>query len=175
MTCFFALTGSAFIDPETCPWVWLKFFYELYPKRAYRFAFPIGFLKVTERVPVGCSDLFTSIYCFACSKISFKFFVQAIFRWFLTCVYYIYLIRVHWSWNLSLGVIVKFSVGHIQTGNTDSLPLQVCGKSWQECRFLFHLSPSITWLASSQFLKFFKFSVVELSVSQRGTDTHLVY
>ena len=69
---------------------------------------PAGFWKVMARVTVGCSDLFASIYWFAWSKISFKFFVQALFCWFLTCVYFIYCIVVHWSWNLSLSVLETF-------------------------------------------------------------------
>ena len=40
-------------------------------------------------------------------KISFKSFVQAFFCWFLTCVYHIYWINIHWYWNLSAGVIAN--------------------------------------------------------------------
>ena len=68
---------------------------------------PSGLWKVMARVTVGCSDLFDSIYCFAWSKIYLKFFVQAFFYWLFTCKYHIYWTRVHWSWNLSLGVIAN--------------------------------------------------------------------
>ena len=46
----------------------------------------------------------------------------------------------HWSdqhlliLRLVLGCDCNFSVRRIQTGHTDLIPLQVCGRSWQECR-----------------------------------------
>ena len=58
-----------------------------------------------SRVPFVCSELFTSIYWYAWSKISFNFFTEALFYWLLTCVYHIYWIIVHWSWNLYSGAI----------------------------------------------------------------------
>ena len=67
--------------------------------------FPCSFSKVVARVPVGCSDLFPSIYWFAWSKISSTFLVQAFFCWLLTCLYNIYRSRIHLSWILSLGVL----------------------------------------------------------------------
>ena len=39
--------------------------------------------------------------------VSFKLFVQSIFCLFLTCMYHIYWISVHWSWKLSSGVIAN--------------------------------------------------------------------
>ena len=42
---------------------------------------------------------------FDVSKISFILFVQDLFCCFLTRVYHIYCISVHWYWNLSSGVI----------------------------------------------------------------------
>ena len=51
---------------------------------------------------------FAWIDFFDWSKISSKFFVQAFFCWLLTCVYCIYLISVHWYWNLSSGVIANY-------------------------------------------------------------------
>ena len=71
------------------------------------FAYPTGLWKVLEMVPFGCSDLFASMYCFDWSKISFKLFVQALFCWFLTCVYFIQWISAHWSLNLSLGMLAN--------------------------------------------------------------------
>ena len=59
-------------------------------------------------VPVGCSDLFISIYWFSWSKISFKFFVKSFFCWLLTFVYHIHWISIHWSWNLYSGVLANF-------------------------------------------------------------------
>ena len=52
LTCLFILIGSVFIDPETCPQVWLKFFCGPYPKRIYVFASPTGLWKVAARLPV---------------------------------------------------------------------------------------------------------------------------
>ena len=36
---------------------------------------------------------------------------QALFRWLLNCVCHIYWIHVHWSWNVSSGVIENFQWG----------------------------------------------------------------
>ena len=66
---------------------------------------PCRFVKFFGKVSGWFSELFASIYCFAWSKISFKFFVQALFRWFFICVYHIYWISIYWSWNLSLSVL----------------------------------------------------------------------
>ena len=56
--------------------------------------------------------LFFLISCWAFIPIqvpvSFKLFVESIFCLFLTCVYHIYFIIVHWSWKLSLGAISNF-------------------------------------------------------------------
>ena len=47
---------------------------------------------------------------------------------------------LHWSdqSSLILKLVIRcnwtFSLGHIQTGLTDFLPLQVCGRSWWGCR-----------------------------------------
>ena len=99
---------SVLIDPETCLRVWLKIICGPYLNRMYRFASPVGLWKVMVRVPVGCSAFFASIYCFSWSKISFRFFIQAFFCSFLTCVYHIYWIIIHWFWNLSSGFIENF-------------------------------------------------------------------
>ena len=48
-----ALIGSAFIDPGTCPRVFLQIFCRSYPNRTYGFSCPIGFRKFVVRVPVG--------------------------------------------------------------------------------------------------------------------------
>ena len=105
LTCLFAQIGSVFIDHETCPRACLIFVFGKYSKRADRFTSSTGLCKVVLRVPVGCSYLFPSIDCFDWSKISFKFFVQALFCWLLYFVYFVYWISVHWYWNLSLGVL----------------------------------------------------------------------
>ena len=107
LTCLFEWIGSGFIDPETFPRVWFKIVCGPYPNRTYGFDPPVVFWKVEPRVPVGCSDLFASIDCFAWYKMYFRFFVQALFCCLLTYVYHIYWISVHWSWNLSLGVIAS--------------------------------------------------------------------
>ena len=39
--------------------------------------------------------------------------------------------------KIVLGCVTKFSVGRIQNGHTDLLPLQVCGRSWQGWRFFY--------------------------------------
>ena len=100
--------GLALIDPETCLQVWLQFFIGPYPNWTYRFTYHAGLWKFVARMSVGFSDLFKSIYYFAWYIISTKFFVQDFFCWFLTCVYHIYWISIHWSWNLSLGVLANF-------------------------------------------------------------------
>ena len=79
--------------------------YGPYPNQTYVFASPTGFWKVVSRVPVGCSDLFASTDYFAWSKKSLHFLIKDFFCWFLTCVYCIYWVSVHWSWNLSSGVL----------------------------------------------------------------------
>ena len=43
---------SAFIDPETCPWVCYLIFSGPYPSQAYIFSSPAGLWKVVARVPV---------------------------------------------------------------------------------------------------------------------------
>ena len=96
------MIGSALIDTETFHLVWLKIVSRPYPNWTYRVASPVDFGKVMVEVPVGCSDLFSSIDWFYWSKISFKFFVQS---FFLNCVYHIYWISVYWSWNLSSNVL----------------------------------------------------------------------
>ena len=63
---------------------------------------------------------------FSWSKMSFKLFVQAFFCWFLTCVYNIYCISVHCSWNLSLVVLANFQ------WTVSNLEIFICFP----CRFL---------------------------------------
>ena len=106
--CFFGLIGSEFIDIETCTRVFLQIFCGKYLNWPYRSASLTGLCKVVTRVPVGCSNLLTSIDCFSWYKISLKFFVQAFFYWFFNAVYYIYCISTHCSLNLSSGVLEHF-------------------------------------------------------------------
>ena len=150
---FFALIGSALIVSETCPRVCYKIVCGPYPKWTYGFASPVALWKVVVRVLVGCSDLSASIDCFAWSKISIKFFIQALFFIVYLCVSYL-LYQRSLILKLVLGCVRKFSMGHIQTVHTDLLQPQVCGRSWWGWQFLwFHLSPSINWLASRQVIK----------------------
>ena len=58
-------------------------------------------------VPVAYSYFFTSIDLFDWSKISSKFFGQALFGLLLTCVYCVYWISINWDWNLSSRLIVN--------------------------------------------------------------------
>ena len=99
------LIVTAFIYTNTCPWVWLKIFCGPYPNRKYGFASPAGLSKVMARVLVECNRLFKLIDCFNWSKISLKLFTYTFFLLLLTYVYWNYCIRVHWSWNMLLGVI----------------------------------------------------------------------
>ena len=158
LNCSFALNGKSSIDLETFTWVWLQIIFGKYPNRTYGFSSRTGLWKVATRVPVRCSELFASIDCFAWYKISFKLFAQDLFCWLLTIVYHIYWIRVHWSWNLSLGVIAN-----IQWAVSKPY-IQICvyhrfleGRGEGDV-FLFHLYPSIHWLVSRQFIKFDNFS-----------------
>ena len=48
------------------------------------------------------------VLLFRIFNIPFKIIIQAFLCWFLNCVHHIYWISVHWSWNLSLGVIPNF-------------------------------------------------------------------
>ena len=76
-----------------------------YPNLTYVFASPAGLWKVVERVLVGYLDLSASIYWFVWSKISFELFIWAFFFLLLTCVYFIFWISAHCSWNLSPGLL----------------------------------------------------------------------
>ena len=100
--------GLQFIDPETCPQVGYQIFYGPYPNRTYGFASPSGLWNIVARVTLWYSYLFTLIDLFYWSKISFKFFVQALFCWLLTFVYHIYWIRAHSSWTFYLGVFENY-------------------------------------------------------------------
>ena len=155
LTYLFALIVSAFVDPETCPWVWLKTSCGTYPNQAYVFASPAYLWKIMLRLMVGCSDLFASIYCFDWSKISFRFFVQTFFCWLLICV-----VNRCMSWRcmllvLSSGFIENFQLVVSKPG------IQICFlhsfvEGCGECAvFLwFHPVPSINWLTSRQLLNF---------------------
>ena len=137
---FLSATVSAFIDPESFPQVCLKIVCGMYTKRTYGFNPHTGMCIFVVRVPVGCSDLFASIDWFDWSIISFKLFVQAFFYWLLTCVYHMYWISVHWSWNLYLGVLAN----HQWT--ISKLDICICFYH----RLVEDLSSSIHWLASRQ-------------------------
>ena len=108
LTCLCTLIGSSFIYPNTCPWVWFKTICGAYPNHIYIFSFPAGFWQVVTRVTVACNLLLILIYYFDWSNISFKLFSQDFLCRFLTCLFFIYWISVHWSWNLSLGLIENF-------------------------------------------------------------------
>ena len=123
--------GSAFIDPITCTWVCLLVVCGTYYNLTYIFVSPACLWKVMVRVPVGCPYLFKWIDCFAWYNIYIKLFSQDLFCWFLTCVYIVYLIGVHWYINFSLGAFDIF-VGRIKIGHTYLLSPQVFGRSWQE-------------------------------------------
>ena len=92
-------------------WSWhfpsgvLWIFCGTHPNQTYILYYPTGLCNVVARFLVVCSDLFASSDWFSCYKISFKFFIKAFFCLLLTCGYLIYWIRVHLSWNLSLGVL----------------------------------------------------------------------
>ena len=99
-----------------------------------------GLWKVMAGVLVVCSDFFASIYWFDWSKKYFKLFIQYLFCWLPTCVYFIYYISVHWSWNLSLGTLENFQWAVYKPG------IQICfphrfvegrGKGTDFCYFNF--------------------------------------
>ena len=72
-------------------------------------------------------------------------------------------------------VLLKTASGPYQIGHTYLIPPQACEKLWKGCRFLsLHLSQSINWLSSRNFLKLLKFEVVYVSVFPRGTKAHWV-
>ena len=137
----------------------LEIFFGSYPNLTYGIYPPTGLWKFVDMVPVGYSDFLSSIDCFDWSKMSFNLFVQSLFCLLLTCVYHIYWVIIHWSWNLLSIMLEKNSVGHIQSRHIYSLPPQVCGRLWRGWRFMwFHLLSSIHWLdpsKSSQVLQVF--------------------
>ena len=49
---YIEFTGSLFIDPKTCPWVWLQIFCGKHLNRTYGLSSPVYLWKVMERVPV---------------------------------------------------------------------------------------------------------------------------
>ena len=107
----------------------------MYPNHTYGFASPTGLWKVTTSVAVECNWFLKSIGCFYWYKTSFKFFKQACFCWFLTCVYWIYWIIVHLSQNLSLSVIENVLWSVYKPDTHICFPSQDHGRSWQGCRF----------------------------------------
>ena len=60
--------GSAFIDHENCPWVWLKIISGPYPNHTYIFDSPTGLSKVVVRVLVLWLHLLKSIHWLASRK-----------------------------------------------------------------------------------------------------------
>ena len=70
----------------------------------YVFDSPVGLRTVVARVPVWCNNLLEFI-AFSWSKISFKFISQYFLCLFFTCVFCIYCISIHSSWNVSLVMI----------------------------------------------------------------------
>ena len=90
LTCLFVLIVSAFIDPKTCPRVWLQIVCGTYPKKTCVFTSPSGLWKVLTRVPVGCSELFAPIDFFTLSILSFKYFFKPSFvECWLVCIIFI--------------------------------------------------------------------------------------
>ena len=138
---------------ENCPWA--------VSKPDIQICFTTGSWNIIDMILVWCSELFASSDCFDWPRSFFKSFAQAVLCLFLTCVYHVYWIIFNWYWNLSLCVIAKFSVGHIQTGHMDFLPPQVCGMLLRGFQFLwFNLLQSMHWLYSRHIVKLSKFEVV---------------
>ena len=160
-----------FIDPETCTRVCYQIFCGTYPNRTYRSDYPTCFCKVVVRVLVGFSDLFTSIYCFDLSKISFKLFVQVLFYSLLTYLYHIHCISTHWSWNLSSVVLENWQWVVSKPDIRNFFPCR-----FVECRgkgsgfFWFHLPSSIyNWfqgISSSSLLLVFALSEEGIGVNE---------
>ena len=161
LTFLFALIGSAFIDPENCLHLFKTIVCGTYIHRIYGFASPIYLLKDVVRVLVGCEDLFASIDWFSWYNISFKFFIQALFCRFFTCVYHIYCIRFLWYWNLTSGVLenCQWAVSKPDT------------RSFFPCRILEGCDKG----ASFKILKsFVNYSVVKIRVGPRSSKAHWV-
>ena len=167
----FFISESLIIDQFVCiiwiriHWSWkfysgvLKIFCGPHPNQTYTFASPKGLWMVVSMVTVGCSELFTSIYCFSWSEISFQLFVQA-----FLCFFYLRVLHLigHCSLilKLFLGCVRKCSVGIIQTRHTALIPLQVCGRSWWGWRFFgisFH--HQLIDRIQVNYTKFFKFII----------------
>ena len=107
LTCLSDLIISVFIDPDNCTMMWLEIVCGTYKMFTYRLYSPIGLRKVMERAPVWCSLLSAPIGYFSWYIISFNFIAQDFLCWFLTYLFSIYSIIIHWSWNLSSVVIAN--------------------------------------------------------------------
>ena len=68
----------------------LNCFCGVYPNWTYGFASPTCLWKFGVRSLVECSYFFASIDCFSWYKTTFKFFIQALRGWLLTCVYWFF-------------------------------------------------------------------------------------
>ena len=91
--------------------------------------------------------LFLEFY-FAWYRISIKFFVKALFCWLFTRVHHIYWIIVHWSWNLSSGVIenCQWAISKPNIQICFSLRLmEVCGEGDGFCDCTCH-NQYIDWI-----------------------------
>ena len=85
----FVLIGSAFIDPEAFPRVWLQILCGTYPNCTYGFAYPVLLWKVVVRVNVDCSWLLKPIDWFASSNLP-QVIQTSLFCCLLTRLYWIY-------------------------------------------------------------------------------------
>ena len=140
--------------------VWLQIVYGIYPNWTYGFAPPEGLLKIVDRVLVGCSDLFALIDFFAWSKNSSCYSFNTFFLdWWLMCTIFIGSVFIYPE-TCSLLWLQIFSRTHTNQTCGFSSHASLCNVITRVPILWFHLSPSIHWLSSSQFLNFFKISVV---------------
>ena len=124
------------------------------------------FWNLVARLLVECNILLMSICWFHWSKISFKFFTLAFFCWLLTCVYFIYCIRAHWSWNWSSSMIAS-CLCNVSRPDLIISPRRFvddCGKS---AIFSFTYHHQYIELLQVNYLKFYLLSLVKCLFSIR--------
>ena len=107
LSCLLLLIISELIDTDIFPREWLKIVCGLYINWTHGFDSPTVLRKIVSRVMVVCNFLLMSINCFSWYKNPSKLITQCFHCWLLTFVFFVYWIRMYWSWNLSVGVNVN--------------------------------------------------------------------
>ena len=78
-------------------------------------------------------DLLLFIWLFIHQVFSLGYQLSYLSCWFLTC-FFAFIGSVCIDTETCPWVLLKLSVGHIQTRRTDLIPLQICGRLWRGFR-----------------------------------------